>query len=95
MTLTNVAFEPKDGKVNHYIGVEMKEGYPKEDGTKAMKLTQYGSEVMHAESNNASVSIGYRTNSDVAAGVMIHVGGTYEHADGTTSTAASEGCFGV
>jgi len=26
---------------------------------------------------------------------MLHVGGTYEHADGNTSLAASEGCFGI
>lgn len=95
MTLTNVAFEPKDGDVNHYTAKEMKGGYPQGDGTKSLKLTQYGSEVVHAEANDASVELGYRTKSDVASGVMIHVGGVYEHADGSTSCAASEGCFGV
>jgi hypothetical protein len=93
MTMTNVAFEPKDGNVNHYIGKPME--YPEGDGTKALKLTQYGSEVMHAEANNASVELGYRTKSDVASGVMLHVGGDYQHADGSTSCAASEGCFGI
>ena len=93
MTMTNVAFEPKDGNVNHFTGKPME--YPAGDGTKALKLTQYGSEVVHAEPNDASVELGYRTKSDVAAGVMIHVGGVYEHADGSTSCAASEGCFGV
>lgn len=93
MTMTNVAFEPKDGNVNHYTGKPME--YPAGDGTQALKLTQYGSEVVHAEANDASVELGYRTKSDVAAGVMIHVGGVYEHADGSTSCAASEGCFGV
>lgn len=95
MTLTNVAFEPKDGNVNHYTAKVIPGGYPAGDGTKALKLTQRGSEVMHAEPNDASVELDYRKQNDVAAGVMIHVGGVYEHANGTTSTAASEGCFGV
>jgi RHS repeat-associated protein len=95
MTLTNVAFEPKDGKVNHFTAKEMKKGYPEGDGTKALKLTQYGSEVVHASPNDASVELGYRTKSDVASGVMLHVGGVYEHADGSFTTAASEGCFGI
>ncbi|OQP48072.1 hypothetical protein A4H97_30020 [Niastella yeongjuensis] len=95
MNLTNVAFEPKDGNVNHYTAKVMPEGYPQGNGTKALKLTQYGSEVMHADANDASVELGYRKQNDVASGVMIHVGGTYEHANGTTSMAASEGCFGV
>jgi RHS repeat-associated protein len=95
MKMTNVAFEPEDGNVNHYTGKVMPGGYPIGDGTKAIKLTQYGSEVMHAEPNDASVELKYRTQSNVASGVMIHVGGIYEHADGSTSCAASEGCFGV
>ena len=95
MTLTNVAFEPKDGEINHYTAKVMPNDYPEGDGTKALKLTQYGSEVMHAEPNQASVDLEYRTKPDVASGVMIHIGGTYEHADGTTSCAASEGCFGI
>jgi RHS repeat-associated protein len=95
MTLTNTAFEPKDGKVNHYTAKVMKGGYPEGNGTKALKLTQYGSEVMHAEANDASVELGYRTKTDVASGVMMHVGGVYQHTDGSTSMAASEGCFGV
>lgn len=95
MKMTNVAFEPKDGNVNHYTAKPMREGYPKGDGTAALKLTQSGSEVVHVEGNQTSVDLGYRTKADVASGVMMHVGGTYEHADGSMSTAASEGCFGV
>ena len=94
MTMTNVAFEPKDGNVNHYTGKVMTNGYPEGNGTKALKLTQKGSEVVHAEANQASVDLGYRTKADVASGVMIHVGGTYNHSDGSQSVAASEGCFG-
>jgi len=44
---------------------------------------------------SGDASNGNMTMTDVAAGVMIHVGGVYEHADGSTSCAASEGCFGV
>ena len=91
MTLTNTAFEPKDGNVNHYSAKEIQGGYPAGDGTTALKLTQKGSEVMHAESNESP----YRTKSDRATGIMIHVGGNYKHADGSTTVAASEGCFGV
>ena len=95
ITMTNVAFEPKDGNINHYTAKVIPGGYPQGDNTKALKLTQYGSEVVHAEANNASVELDYRNQADVAAGVMIHVGGEYKHADGSTSVAASEGCFGV
>lgn len=70
-------------------------GYPKGDGTEVLKLTQSGSEVMHAEANNTSVELGYRTKSDVVSGVTLHVGGIYNHADGSSSYAAFEGCFGV
>lgn len=93
MTLTNVAFEPKDGNINHFTAKPIE--YPKGDGLKALKLTQYGSEVVHAEANEASVELKYRTESDVAAGIMIHVGGIFKKADGKTKCAASEGCFGV
>ena len=91
LTLTNTAFEPKDGNVNHYTAKEIAGGYPKGDGTTALKLTQYGSEVVHAAPNESP----YRDKKDVAKGIMIHVGGNYKHADGSTSVAASEGCFGV
>ena len=93
--MTNVAFEPKDGDVNHYTAKVMSGGYPNGNGTQALKLTQNNSEVMHAESNEASVELGYRKQADVASGVMLHVGGVYEHKDGSTSLAASEGCFGI
>ena len=46
-------------------------------GTKALKLKQNDSEVMYAEPNEVSVEMGYRRKSDVAAGVMMHVGGIY------------------
>jgi|GEM_PF-1510334 len=95
MKMTNVAFEPKDGNINHYTAKPMPNGYPAGYGTKALKLTQYGSEVMHAEANDGAVDLGYRNDADVAAGIMMHVGGVYLHPDGSTSLAASEGCFGV
>tara|TARA_R110002049_G_scaffold286226_1_gene467888 strand:+ start:2895 stop:3947 length:1053 start_codon:yes stop_codon:yes gene_type:complete len=93
-TASNVAFEPKDGNVNHFTGKVMDGGYPKGNGTEALKLTQKGSEVVHAESNQTSVNMGYRTKADVASGVMIHVGGNYDK-NGSNRVAASEGCFGV
>jgi hypothetical protein len=93
-TASNVAFEPRDGNVNHFTGDVMPNGYPQGNGTTALKLTQYGSEVVHAEPNQTSVNMGYRNKADVAAGVMIHVGGNYEKG-GQNRVAASEGCFGV
>ena len=49
--------------------------FPKGNGTKALKLKQHDSEVMYAAPNNVSVEMKYRNKSDVAAGVMMHVGG--------------------
>jgi RHS repeat-associated protein len=95
LTLSNTAFEPKDGNVNHYTAKVIDGGYPKGEGLKAFKLTQKGSEVMHAAPNENAVKAGSRTKSDVASGIMMHVGGHYKHKDGTTTVAASEGCFGV
>jgi RHS repeat-associated protein len=91
---SNVAFEPKDGDVNHFTGEVMLNGFPQGNGTEALKLTQYGSEVVHAEANQTSVKMGYRNKEDVAAGVMIHVGGNYQKG-GNNRVAASEGCFGI
>ncbi|MBW2963121.1 hypothetical protein KW502_15200, partial [Mesonia sp. JHPTF-M18] len=93
-TASNAAFEPKDGNKNHYTGKVMPNGYPQGNDTEALKLTQYGSEVMHAEPNETSVNMGYRNEKDVAAGVMIHVGGNYNKY-GENGVAASEGCFGI
>gem|GEM_PF-2020843 len=93
-TASNVAFEPKDGNVNHFTGKVMPNGYPQGNGTEALKLTQHNSEVVHAEPNQTSVNMGYRNKADVAAGVMIHVGGNYEK-NGKNRVAASEGCFGI
>ncbi|WP_262494369.1 RHS repeat-associated core domain-containing protein [Flavobacterium cucumis] len=93
-TASNVAFEPKDGNLNHFTGNVMNGGYPKGNGTEALKLTQKGSEVVHAEPNQTSVNMGYRNEDDVAAGVMIHVGGNYDY-NGSSKVAASEGCFGI
>ncbi|ATL49590.1 hypothetical protein COR50_21765 [Chitinophaga caeni] len=76
-TASNVAFEPKDGNVNNFTGKVMNGGYPKGNGTEALKLTQKGSEVVHAEPNQTSVNMGCRNKDDVAAGVMIHVGGNF------------------
>ncbi|PLK42059.1 hypothetical protein [Emticicia sp. TH156] len=90
----NVAFEPKDGNQNHYTAKVMGNGYPAGNNTEALKLTQHGSEVIHAEPNQTSVEMDYRSKADVAAGVMIHVGGNY-NLGANSKTAASEGCFGV
>lgn len=95
LTISNTAFEPKDGNINHYTANVIEGGYPRDNGTTALKLTQKGSEVMHATPNQNAVEAGSRTKSDVASGGMIHVGGEYKHKDGTTSLAASEGCFGI
>jgi hypothetical protein len=93
LKMTNLAFEPKDDDINLYTGKIIE--YPRGDGTKALKLTQDDSEVVHADPNQASVDLDFRTKADIASGVMIHVGGTYQHSDGSTSCAASEGCFGI
>lgn len=95
MKMTNVGFEPKDGKHNLYIAKEIPNGFPPKNGTEALKLTQGGSEVVYAQPSPVSVELKYRTQSDVASGLMMHVGGIYDHADGTQSMAASEGCFGI
>ncbi|MBK8701524.1 MAG: hypothetical protein IPN29_19040 [Saprospiraceae bacterium] len=90
-----VAFEPKDGNVNHYTGVDMKGGYPTGNGTDALKLTQKGSEVILAQPNQTSFDMGYRKiGKYVAAWVMVHVGGNYEKG-GKNRVAASKGCFVV
>jgi hypothetical protein len=91
---SNVAFEPKDGNVNHFTGKVMPNGYPQGNGTEALKLTQYGSEVVHAEANQTAVDMDYRSKTDVASGIMLHVGGYYNKS-GNTQLAASEGCFGI
>ena len=92
IVLSNVAYEPKNGKDNSYTTQVI--DYPKGNGTKALKLTQYGSEVIYADPNNISVEMEYRNKSDVAAGVMMHVGGIY-NLNGKNHYAASEGCFGI
>ena len=51
-------------------------------------------ETNNATSNNVSVEMGYRNKSDVAAGVMMHIGGIY-NLKGEYHYAASEGCFGI
>ena len=90
--LSNVAYEPKDEKDNSYTTQIIE--FPKGNGTKALKLKQHRSEVMHAEPNDVSVKMEYRNKTDVAAGVMIHVGGICD-LKGSKHYAASEGCFGI
>ncbi len=90
----NVGFEPKDGNINHFTGKVVPGGYPKGNGTEALKLTQRGSEVLHAESNQTAVDIGSRDKADVASGIMVHVAGNYEY-KGKSKVAASLDCFGV
>ncbi len=94
MEMSNVSFEPKDGNKNHFTGKYMK-AYPEGNDTPAIKLTQKGSEVMHAEARPDAVDLKYRYKEDVASGVMIHVGGNYENENTGSSVSASEGCFGV
>jgi len=93
ITLTNVAFEPKEENNNEYVGV-VKPEYPKGNETVALVLTQNGSHVVPADPNDVSVEMGYRNNTDIASGVMLHVGGRYLN-KGNNAIAASEGCFGV
>jgi hypothetical protein len=90
----NTGFEPKDGKINHYTANKMRNGFPEGNGTEALKLTQYGSEEVHADPNQTAVDIGSRDKLSTAKGIMIHVGGNYEKG-GKNSVAASLGCFGV
>ncbi|WP_254086603.1 hypothetical protein [Dawidia cretensis] len=97
---TNMAFEPPSATNNTYDAKVMNGGYPKGNGTEALKLTQKGSEVMHAEPNANAVAMNkatgddYRTQAGVASGVMVHVGGNFTK-KGNPALAASEGCFGV
>jgi RHS repeat-associated protein len=95
-TMSNVSFEPKDPNQNHYTAKAQYNEYPKGSGSgvPGLKLTQKGSEEMHAAPRPASVSLGYRTKVAVATGVMMHVAGHYKTAKGT-QVAGSEGCFGV
>ena len=95
LILSNTAFEPKNGNVNHYTALNMRGGYPQGCGTIAFKLTQKGSEVMDAAPNDNAVKAESRKKNDVAIGVMQHVGGEYKFKDGKIHLAASEGCFGV
>ena len=92
LVLSNVAYEPKNEEDNRYT-VQVIE-FPKGNGTKALKLKQHDSEVMYAAPNNVSVEMKYRNKSDVAAGVMMHVGGIC-NLNGKNHYAASEGCFGI
>ena len=92
MVISNVAYEPKDEKDNLYTAQVIE--YPKDNGTKALKLQQNGSEVIYADPNDVSVEMEYRNKTDVAAGVMLHVGGIYKK-DNRLRYAASEGCFGI
>lgn len=94
MILSNISFEPKDGNINHYSGKYMF-SYPKKNDTPAIKLTQKGSEQMHAQARPKAVSLEYRFKEDIARGIMIHVGGSYNNEQYGQSIAASEGCFGI
>ena len=92
LVLSNVAYEPKNEEDNRYTAQVIE--FPKGNGTKALKLKQHDSEVMYAAPNNVSVEMEYRNKSDVAAGVMMHVGGIC-NLNGKNHYAASEGCFGI
>ncbi len=98
LILSNFGFEPKDAKKNWFRGNYMI-AYPykgTKNDTPAIKLTQHGSEVMHAHPNEDAVDLGYRDKKDVTAGIMIHVGGYYYNESlKRTVLAASEGCFGI
>jgi hypothetical protein len=81
--VTNTSFEPRgDNKYNLIPTTTAGEG------AYALR-TKTGGKELPAEPNNSP----FRKKTDVATGVMIHVGGTYTAPDGTTRTTGSEGCF--
>ncbi len=94
--VSNASFEPKNANINHYTAINAYKEYPKESGSGvgALKLTQYGSEVLNAAPRDVSVQLGFRKSSEIASGVMLHVGGYYTAKDGL-HLAASEGCMGI
>lgn len=97
MVLSNMSFEPKNAKINHYTGKYMP-SYPNNNDTPAIKLYQKKSEVIHAEARPDALLIKpkpYRYKADVASGIMIHVGGNYLNEKYGDSISASEGCFGI
>lgn len=97
LVLSNFAFEPKEANKDWFEG-RLMEAYPYKpdvNDTPAIKLFQSGSQVMHAHPNQDAVDLGYRNQIDVAAGIMIHVGGHYNNETYGSSVAASEGCFGI
>lgn len=94
MILSNMSFEPKDGRINHYSGKYMS-AYPKKNDTPAIKLMQKGSEQMHAQARPDALLLDYRFKEDIARGVMIHVGGSYDNESYGHAISASEGCFGI
>lgn len=94
MILSNMSFEPKNGKINHYSGKYMS-AYPKKNDTPAIKLMQSGSEQIHAQARPDALLLDYRFKEDIARGVMIHVGGSYDNENYGHSISASEGCFGI
>jgi len=81
--VTNTSFEPRGD--NKYDLVPTTTAG---EGAYALR-TKQGSADLPAEANNSP----FRKKSDVAYGVMIHVGGTYMAPDGTTRITGSEGCF--
>jgi len=89
-TVKNMAFEPKKGSSNIYIGKEI----PSFSSTElpSILLTQKGSVALPAE----PVISPWRKNKDIATGINIHVGAQYTTSQtppGMVNVTGSEGCF--
>jgi hypothetical protein len=95
----NRAFEPAKDNTT-YTAIEFE--YP-EKGIPALALRESGGSSLNAEPlNNHTFDDGTplpsevdRVNPNVAKGVMIHIGGLYEHNDGSQSVGGTYGCFSV
>ena len=97
-SLTNRAFEPANGNENLYTGQATQ--YP--TGFDAYALRRHGNEGLPATPFTNSMNTYLdgtpinkpREDLSEATGVMFHIGGWYQHSDGTKSLAGSYGCFG-
>jgi len=91
----NIAYEPRSN--NKFTIEERYRDYPLGSGALAIKLFQDGSQVVHAEPNQAAVDMGSRSKGNIARarGIMVHIGGHYERGEEGMVVAASRGCFGI
>jgi RHS repeat-associated protein len=86
----NTAFEPNENKGN-YIGIAL--SYPKKTNLEALALRNKDGSVNLKTDPKRELPPGGKIG--FASGVMIHVGGSFERNDGTSSITGSFGCFGV